>query len=508
MYRLSALVMALAFVAPAAAAERKFDAEALAKTVAPFLDDQTFAIGHANLSRIDFDKALAFIKELGKFEDKDLEEPAAQVKEFLSAFRKGGGKDVFIVLSMADLPNNEPFFVIPLPEKADEEALAKLFAPDPRMKYLVIKKTLIVGNDKTIDRLQDGKPTERPEVAKAFAAAGDTDAQFVLVPTDDSRKVVEQLLPELPKEIGGGATKAYTRGVQWLAVGLNGPPKPSAKLVLQSPDADTAKELHKALTDVFALIAKMPEDSEVKKNIPNVETLLKTFMPSLKEDHLTVEVDDKTLTTVIQPALIKIRDAAKRAQSTNNLKQLVLAMHNYHDSFGKFPAAYSIDKDGKPLLSWRVHILPFIEHDALYKEFHLDEPWDSEHNKKLIPKMPRTYMSSKKLPEAGLTTYLAPVGDGTVFPGKDAIQIKDITDGTSNTVIFLDADDEHAVVWTKPDDLKVNPKKPEDGLSTRHGEGYLFAFADGSVRFLTTKIDKKTLGLLFIRNSGMVKDIP
>jgi hypothetical protein len=508
MYRLSAFVVALAIVAPAAAAEQKFDAEALAKTVAPFLDDQTFAVGHVDLSRIDFDKALAFVKELGKFEDKDIEEPATQAKEWLSAFRKAGGKDVFIVVSMADLPSNGPFFVVPLAEKADSEALAKLLAPDPRMKYLVVKKTLIVGNDKTIDRLQDGKPTERPEIAKAFTAAGDTDAQFVLAPTEDSRKVVEQFLPELPKEIGGGATKAYTRGVQWLAIGLNGPPKPSAKLIVQSPDADAAKDLQKALTDAFALIAKMPDDSEVKKAIPNLEALLKTFTPTLKEDRLIVEVDNKTLTTVIQPALIKVREAASRMQSTNNLKQLVLAMHNYHDTYGKFPAAYSTDNDGKPLLSWRVHILPYIEQEALYKEFHLDEPWDSEHNKKLISKMPKTYMSSKKLPEAGLTTYLAPVGDGTVFPGKDAIQIKDITDGTSNTIMFLDSDDEHAVLWTKPDDLKVNPKKPEAGLSTRHGEGYLFAFADGSVRYVTTKIDKKTLGLLFIRNSGEPKDTP
>jgi prepilin-type processing-associated H-X9-DG protein len=87
-------------------------------------------------------------------------------------------------------------------------------------------------------------------------------------------------------------------------------------------------------------------------------------------------------------------------------------------------------------------------------------------------------------------------------------KITDITDGTSNTVMFLDADDEHAVIWTKPDDLKVDPKKPEAGLSTRHGEGYLFAFADGSVRFVSTKIEKKSLGLIFARNSGMVKDIP
>jgi hypothetical protein len=508
MYRLCALVAVLALVAPAAAAEQKFDPDALAKAVAPFLDDQTFAIGHADLSRVDFDKGLALIKELGKFEDKELEEPATQAKEWLAAFRKAGGSDVFVVLSMTDLLADGPFFVVPLSEKADAEALAKLFAPDPGMKYLVMKKTLIVGREKAIDRLQDGKPTARPDVAKAFAAAGDTDAQVVLIPTDDSRKVVEQTLPELPKELGGGATKVYTRGVQWLAVGVNGPPKPSAKLVIQSPDAESAKELHTAVSDVFALLAKMPADSEVKKTIPNLDAVLKTFMPNLKDDRLSVEVDGKTLTTVIQPTLIKVREAASRIQSTNNLKQLVLAMHNYHDSYGKFPAAYSTDSDGKPLLSWRVHILPFLGQEELYKEFHLDEPWDSEHNKKLISKMPQTYMSSRKLPEAGLTTYLAPVGDATVFPGKDAIKITDITDGTSNTIILLDADDEHAVVWTKPDDLKVDPKKPEAGLSTRYGEGYLFALADGSVHFITTKIDKKTLGLLFARNSGQPKQIP
>ena len=86
-------------------------------------------------------------------------------------------------------------------------------------------------------------------------------------------------------------------------------------------------------------------------------------------------------------------DAARRAQSMNNLKQFALAMHNYHDTNGKFPAASSFDKDGKPLLSWRVHVLPYLEQAELYKQFHLDEPWDSEHNKKLIEKMPNVLAS-------------------------------------------------------------------------------------------------------------------
>src|SRR5262245_59728137 len=82
---------------------------------------------------------------------------------------------------------------------------------------------------------------------------------------------------------------------------------------------------------------------------------------------------------------------AHRRTSQNNLKMVRLAMHNFHDAMGRFPAATAYAKNGKPLLSWRVAILPYIEEDALYRQFKLDEPWDSPHNKKLIAKMPKIY---------------------------------------------------------------------------------------------------------------------
>src|SRR5260370_4929892 len=75
---------------------------------------------------------------------------------------------------------------------------------------------------------------------------------------------------------------------------------------------------------------------------------------------------------------------ASDRQCANNLKQIGLALHNYNDAYARLPAVANFDKQGKPLLSWRVHLLPFIEQEDLYKEFHLDEPWDSEHNKQLI----------------------------------------------------------------------------------------------------------------------------
>src|SRR5262249_43046085 len=157
---------------------------------------------------------------------------------------------------------------------------------------------------------------------------------------------------------------------------------------------------------------------------------------------------------------------------------------------------------GKPLLSWRVHILPYLDDDAakLYKEFKLDEPWDSDHNKKLITKMPKVFASpaDPKLAADGKTTFLGPLHKDAFFTGgKQGIRIFNITDGTSNTVMLVDADESAAVVWTKPDDLKLDPKDPHKGLSPRHSEQFLFLFADGSVRQVAKTVDKNTLWAIF-----------
>ncbi|HMF14410.1 MAG TPA: sigma-70 family RNA polymerase sigma factor, partial [Gemmataceae bacterium] len=103
-----------------------------------------------------------------------------------------------------------------------------------------------------------------------------------------------------------------------------------------------------------------------------------------------------------------------RLQSRDNLKQIALAMHNWHDTYGTFPAAATYRKDGKPLLSWRVALLPFLEQDNLYKQFRLDEPWDSAHNKKLLARMPEIYLVPGQ--EANNATfYQVFVGPSTMF---------------------------------------------------------------------------------------------
>jgi len=213
---------------------------------------------------------------------------------------------------------------------------------------------------------------------------------------------------------------------------------------------------------------------------------------------------------LLLPAVQAAREAARRAQSMNNLKQIGLALHNYHDVHRGFPPAYNVDKEGKPLLSWRVHILPYIEQQALYDQFHLDEPWDSEHNKKLIQHMPPTFRSPNSAAEQGRTIYLGSAGsDGIFVPAKEAEPARpigrpfaEITDGTSNTIAVVEASDSAAVIWTKPDDFVPKADNPLQGLLGTRPGGFIALLCDGSVRFISASVDRNVLKALFTANGG------
>jgi len=180
-----------------------------------------------------------------------------------------------------------------------------------------------------------------------------------------------------------------------------------------------------------------------------------------------------------------------RDQSINLLKQIALAMANYESALGSFPPRAICDKQGKPLLSWRVQVLPYLDEYPLYKEFHLDEPWDSEHNKKLIADMPRTYRNPSSKAPPDTTTYLAVCGKGLMFEGTVGRRVEDVRDGTSNTIVVVEANDDRAVPWTKPEDWEYDPDDPLAGLGNAHPGGFCAAFADGSVRFIGKSIDPK-----------------
>lgn len=201
------------------------------------------------------------------------------------------------------------------------------------------------------------------------------------------------------------------------------------------------------------------------------------------------------------------RTAPLRAAAEKNMKEIVLGLHNFEATYTAFPAGYA-DKTGKLGLSWRVAILPFIEQDNLFRQFKLDEPWDSEHNRKLIPLMPKTFAPPNESTNGytfargftGPNTWLPPLQQ-PARPGQLVFgaKILNITDGTSNTALVADAGD--AVIWSKPDEMAFGPNSvPKFGGVFESGT--IVGLADASVRLVRKGADPGLWPKLIQINDG------
>ena len=209
-------------------------------------------------------------------------------------------------------------------------------------------------------------------------------------------------------------------------------------------------------------------------------------------------------------AVVSARDDSSVRRNVNNMQQVAFAMLVYHDMNKSLPPAV-VERDGKPLLSWRVLLLPYLDDPkakSLYDEFHLDEPWDSAHNRPLVAKMPDVYKSPNSKHTDGRTVYLTPRGEKTAFPGTRVVQLRQVLDGTAKTLALLEVDDDRAVEWTKPDDWRFDPKNPTAGLGGQTTDGYTVAMLDSSIHYFPKSVDGKTLNKLLTMNGRETVELP
>ena len=211
-------------------------------------------------------------------------------------------------------------------------------------------------------------------------------------------------------------------------------------------------------------------------------------------------------------ALAQAMQAATLPQSNGKLKRIGLAMHSFHDTYKRFPPASARTsktrqpKEDYPPHSWRVALLPFVEQADLHDQYRFDEPWDSPENLKILEKMPAVYRHPKDPFETTDTCYFALTGPGTVFSGEEGTRIVDIRDGTSNTLMIVEA--KRAVPWTKPEDIPYDPAQPMPELGGHFKGGFNTAFCDGAVRFIADSIDEKILRGLISRSGGESVSVP
>jgi hypothetical protein len=200
-----------------------------------------------------------------------------------------------------------------------------------------------------------------------------------------------------------------------------------------------------------------------------------------------------------------VRGAVYRAETMNKMKQIALAIVQYEAARDRYPAAAIMTPDGKPGLSWRVAILPMLEENGLYRQFKLDEPWDSPHNKALVARMPSIYQSPGSELDSGYTNYLAVVSPDTIISTTPrGTRSRDVRDGTSRTVMIVEADDDYAAIWTKPDDYPWDATQPTYGVGHIWAGYFVAGFGDGAVGTLELSIGAEQINAYFSRAGGEV----
>ena len=213
---------------------------------------------------------------------------------------------------------------------------------------------------------------------------------------------------------------------------------------------------------------------------------------------------------VMFPAVNQARDAAQRTEDANNLKQIVLALHNHQNAMRRFPSPNGWTEDGQtPPRSWRVELLPYLEQQALYQQYDQEEAWNAPANRPLLDQIPKVYRSPRDEAAAmsANAAYVLITGPGTVFPpDREPLSFGEIKDGSSNTVICMQLPGSD-IPWLEPRDVDIDQvlalfANPNGPIAKQGGVN--MGLADGSVRYISADIDPQTLRALLTADGGEV----
>ena len=214
------------------------------------------------------------------------------------------------------------------------------------------------------------------------------------------------------------------------------------------------------------------------------------------------------LAALLIPAVQGGREAARLANCQSNMKQIGFAMQMYHAKNGHYPPAFVADKDGKPMHSWRVLLLPYLGEQALYGQYRMNEPWNSPHNAALANRMPAVY----RCPSANniapnVTNYAMLVGPNAISTGPKGRSKAEITDGLANTIAIVETTGNN-INWLSPNDLDaetmsfdLNENNGKE-IGSNHPTAANVLFCDGNVRILTKGSDPDNIKAMTTIDGG------
>ncbi len=212
------------------------------------------------------------------------------------------------------------------------------------------------------------------------------------------------------------------------------------------------------------------------------------------------------LIALLLPAIQAAREAARRAQSSNNVKQISLGLLNYETSHGHFPPQYTLDADGNRLHSWRTMILPYLEQSNLYDEVDLEKPWNDQTNSLATETEIQVFRSPRSDDPPEMTNYVAIAGEGFAFDGDKQFRLQHFRDGMSNTIMIVEIVNS-TIPWAKPEDITLDDLNWESEGAARDSPNLVLktavvGYADGAVHAMSGHEDRQWLKDRLTRSGG------
>jgi len=338
---------------------------------------------------------------------------------------------------------------------------------------------------------KDTKKTKRTDIVQGFDDMGSLPFGAMLFPSKDNPLDLAKIFPSLKRANGKEhEVHGILNGLKLVTLGMYLDPW-RIQMVIQTEDRELANDLHKSILKAIQSIPDLVQAQveEVGKDpvFKALAAMIKSV--SIMDDKVTIVITDFDPYFEIAARINEQNQAkAAAAQSMGKVKNIATALLAYHKDKGKFPPAATLSKEGKPLLSWRVQILPYLGHNLLYKQFKQNEPWDSEQNKKLIRRIPPSFRETQDDLNKGTSPFQAPVGLATIFPpggtGTNSIQI---INELSNTIMIVKVPEDKSSIWTKPEDWEIDVNLSAKDLLKGFTNAIVFACADGEVKTMPLK---------------------
>ena len=410
-------------------------------------------------------------------------------------------EDLVVVVTFAEQIDRNAFLAAvsrgnELETREEGERTVYIVPNDTEVFFFHDEKTVVVV-DQSRANVAPTIPAVTSELATRLSTLKETDLAKDVVVLAELGSLHEELTSQLESApippVVAGLVQAL-KGVGGFQVTLDLDGGTPLALTLRGVDDEASQQLEGTLQGFLAMGKGLLINE--KANVPQ-EHLRNFELATEAVESISITRDEAQVSLILQrPAgldafiemlpetLAQAQQASRRVQRINQMKHIALAMLNHHDAFGRFPPVASRGQDGKALLSWRVAILPFLEEASLNELFDRTKPWNSEINKNLTIDMPLPYGDTElSSPEKSDKAIF--VGKGTPFTTRDAgPKLAEITDGASNTILFIEIPLAKAEIWTKPHAIRFDPKDPLGDLGEFSQGEILVAFFDGSIRFL------------------------